>query len=117
MSQQELAERKRIIDFIKLYIQESPNDFTMDEPVFGDPTHIPGSTSDFYAQGYVVLKDQYSPVKTILAFSEIYKWIRWRMNRLLLARELYRRDHEDFDHSTMFHSKKELTKILKLLRK
>ena len=97
MSIIELTKRKQIVELIKLYLKESPNNFTMDEPNFGNLISVKTKTSksmlslrsNLQYDGFVTIKDKFSPVKMILQFSDIYKWAQWRVYKFLPARYRY----------------------------
>jgi hypothetical protein len=116
MSLREIRARLRVVEILKLYLKESWHAFTADMPIFDEAYVTKNHT--IRLNGYVMLKDKYSPVKVKIELSEIYDWWEWRNTKFQPARYKYLTEHKKMKFSTRMDdlTEYELKQILKVTK-
>ena len=82
---------------VRLWLDETPNEYILEKIVILKEEPIEDKYSvdkvvfgaERYIDGYIVIREKYSPLKLTVSFSQLIKWVHWRNGPFLYIRYIF----------------------------
>ena len=101
MSMIELTERAKVDRKVKLWLEESINNYILEKVEYGalhiDKKSLKRSFKRYFYDGYIIVRERYSKVRMKVLISDIYKWHTWRVTELWEARRKWLKENPERD--------------------